>query len=445
LVLGGLPYERRSHDVERCSVAFSSTFFRRGRHYPEAMVSLFRPAITLAGNVVVLSALLAGCGRGSEGGAVDGGTGGFSGANPIATGGGGAVATGSGGNASKGNGGTQNTTSSGGAPISQAGAANNAGSAGTAGTRGTAGTTSPDAGSPSADAGRRTPLGHSVGCSKKQPASDSSNDFVEHDVTVTGVDPAFVSAHPPQGGSWSARSYYVRLPAGYDSAKAYPLSIGGGGCGNTDGTSGSSGGLSALPKGEKDAIQVGLNYMYPQGAGACFADDFVNTPDLPYFDSVLAELESNYCVDRDRVFVDGFSSGAWETYLLGCARAGIVRGIGTAEGGLRMARPACAQTPVAAILVAGLQDTENPIGPLMPPGKNDSLGSAPARDDILARNGCVGTTTTPWDPAYPACVKYTGCPADYPVVWCAIDAGHTDGGNISSTGFWKFWSALPSP
>jgi len=145
------------------------------------------------------------------------------------------------------------------------------------------------------------------------------------------------------------------------------------------------------------------------------------------------------------VFVDGFSSGAWEAYLLGCARAGVVRAIGTAEGGLRMTRPPCTQSKVAAILVAGLNDTENPIGPLDPPGKNDSLGSAPARDDILMRNGCVGHDTEAWDASYPGCVKYIGCPDAYPVVWCAIDAGHTDGGDISRTGFWKFWSSLPAP
>ena len=301
-----------------------------------------------------------------------------------------------------------------------------------------------DAGARPPDAGDRIPRGKSEGCGKPPPSGESSTNFVKHDIAVTEVDPAFIAAHPASGGgSWAARTFYLRLPNGYDPTKPYPLSIGGGGCGNTDGTSGSSGGLAALPNGQKEAIEVGLNYMYPEGAGACFADDYVNTPDLPYFDAILAELEARYCIDRDRVFVDGFSSGAWEAYLLGCARAGVVRGIGTAAGGLRKTRPPCTDSPVAAILVAGLQDTENPIGPLPPPGKNDSLGSAPARDDILMRNGCVGMGTTPWDPKYPACVKYTGCPEAYPVVWCAIDAGHGNGGDISATGFWKFWSALP--
>jgi len=247
------------------------------------------------------------------------------------------------------------------------------GSAGSISTNGGAGAagaaTSLDAGAGAPDAGTRTRRGKSAGCGKPAPSAYSSMNFVKHDVAVTGVDPAFIAAHPPSGGgSWSARTFYLRLPNGYDPARPYPLTIGGSGCGNTDGTSGNSGGLATLPGGQKEAIQIGLNYMYPEGAGACFSDDYPNTPDLPYFDAILARLEADYCVDRDRVFVSGFSSGAWETYLLGCARAGVVRGIGTAAGGLRETRPPCTDSPVAAILVAGLQDMENPIGPLPPPG-----------------------------------------------------------------------------
>jgi len=369
--------------------------------------------------------------------ATDGGSIGTGGVQSGGGGGGGAGNHGVGGATHAGSGGAPHMTGSGGAVAGNAG-------------HGGSGSSSTDAGSmleasASIDAGPRPPSGHSAGCGKQHPAQDSADDFTKHDVAVTGVDPAFIQAHPANAGSWTDRTYYVRLPADYDASKAYPLTIGGGGCGNTDGTSGSGGGLSALPNGQKLAIQVGLNYVYPENAGACFADDYVNTPDLPYFDAVLADLEANYCVERGQVFVDGFSSGAWETYLLGCARAGTVRGSGTAAGGLRMTRPACSEFPVAAILVAGRDDMENPIGPLEPPGKNDSLGSAPARDDILSRNGCVGTDTQPWDAAYPKCVKYSGCPVAYPVVWCAINAGHGDGGDISRNGFWKFWSSLPAP
>ena len=53
----------------------------------------------------------------------------------------------------------------------------------------------------------------------------------------------------------------------------------------------------------------------------------------------------------------------------------------------------------------------------------DSYGNAPARDELLMRNGCVGRDTAPYDTKYPACVKYTGCPAAYPVVWCEFKGG----------------------
>jgi hypothetical protein len=93
-------------------------------------------------------------------------------------------------------------------------------------------------------------------------------------------------------------------------------------------------------------------------------------------------------------------------------------------------------------MVEGLQDTANPIGPLTTP-QDDSYGSAPARDEILKRNGCVGTATTMWDAAFPLCVKYTGCPEKYPVVWCAINAGHSVDASYCYAGIWKFWTSLP--
>lgn len=335
--------------------------------------------------------------------------------------------------------GTAGATSSAGA-TSMAGATSSAGATGSAGAAGGPATGHYD-----------TPHGNSAGCGMGAPAGDSPTKFVMHTVEVTGVDPAFITANPPSTEApwtWTHRNYFVRLPANYDPSKPYPISIGGGGCGG-NGESGNGGGLSAFNQGETEVIQVGLSYVWPKNAGACFADDYANTPDAPYFDAVLADLEAHYCVDKGRVFVDGYSSGAWETYMLGCARAGVVRAIGTAAGGLRITRPECTKVPIAAMMLNGLQDDENPIGPLTTP-KNDSYGSAPARDDILMRNGCTGSASADWDPDYPGCVKYTGCPPEFPVVWCAYADGHGNGNpkgathSYSGEGFWKFWQSLPA-
>ncbi|HTA92329.1 MAG TPA: hypothetical protein VK745_22280 [Polyangiaceae bacterium] len=359
---------------------------------------------------------------------------------------GGSAQSGSG-NATAGSSSVAGSTSIAGSSAASGGATGSAGSMSSAGSTSVAGSVG-SAGSTST-AHYDTPRGQSAACGMAAPAADNSNTFVEHDIDVTGVDPAFIAANPPQSPApwtWTHRNYFVRLPANYDPTKAYPISMGGGGCGSGDGKSGNGGGLTAYSKGETSVIQVGLSYVWT--GGACFEDDYVNTPDIPYFDAVLADLEAHFCVDKSKIYVDGYSSGAWETYMLGCARAGVVRAIGTAAGGLRITRPPCTTVPIAAMMLNGLQDEENPIGPLTTP-MNDSYGSAPARDDILMRNGCIGTDNQPWDPDYPGCVKYTGCPEEFPVVWCAYTDGHGDGNpagakfSYSGQGFAKFWASLP--
>jgi len=158
----------------------------------------------------------------------------------------------------------------------------------------------------------------------------------------------------------------------------------------------------------------------------CFADAGTDTPEVAYFDAVLADAAKKYCIDMSKVFVSGYSSGAWEALLMGWARAGVVRGIASEAGGLRNNRPPGANKPVAALMIATNGDTENPINIQPGDAKGVSLGalgSGQARDEILARNGCTGTTTATWDAQYPLCQKYTGCPAAYPVVWCLMNTG----------------------
>jgi hypothetical protein len=127
------------------------------------------------------------------------------------------------------------------------------------------------------------------------------------------------------------------------------------------------------------------------------------------------------------------------------------------------------------MMVTGTGDGTNPIGPLVAGtpypatgtalltgpqvtetiGWLDSYGSAPERDDILQRNGCVGTATAVYDPAYPQCLKYTGCPTNYPVVWCPL-IGVTHGyetatsngvnyvlGSTDNPLLWGFLRSLP--
>jgi poly(3-hydroxybutyrate) depolymerase len=266
-----------------------------------------------------------------------------------------------------------------------------------------------------------------------------------------------VAAKTNAGEDFTKRDYSIELPANYDPTTPYPVFYGGGGCGGNPPQMGDGFGV-----GETGAIKVGLSYV-----STCFADGgtscagsvaneplCVNGPELPYFRAVVAQVESQFCVDLGNEFVGGYSSGGWEAMTLGCGAANILRGFVSDEGGKREHRPPCTG-PIAALMVAGEADAVNPIGPLATIDTNlDSFGSAPERDELLVRNGCVGTATTMYDPKYPDCVKYTGCPAAYPVVWCPLPgAGHNNSsdGNVNySSGnvpgdplMWKFLSTLP--
>jgi polyhydroxybutyrate depolymerase len=265
------------------------------------------------------------------------------------------------------------------------------------------------------------------------------------------------------------RNYALQLPQNYQQGTAYPLVLEGGGCagGNTE-----SGGGFSVGQPANAAIQVGLSYVSSAQNGRCFADGglacasnpadaggpstggaaslplCVNNPEMAYINAVIADIESKYCIDKGNVFIGGYSSGAWESMTMGCALADKIRAIGTADGGIRLHRPTCVG-PVAALMMAGQIDTVNPIGPIPPAQYTpylDSTGSGPERDDILSRNGCVGTATTPYE-TYANCVQYTGCPAAFPVVWCDIPGvGHVNPGNGAAPPFsiyWNFFSKLP--
>jgi poly(3-hydroxybutyrate) depolymerase len=387
-------------------------------------------------------------GTGTTGSAGTTGSGGTTGsAGTTAAGGttGSAGTTGSGGTT-----GSAGTTAAGGTTGS---AGTGAGQAGTGG--GQAGTGGGQAGT----GGTALP-GRTAGCEMPPPNNDSSTTFVKHDIMVTGVDQGYINSHTLVAGNgaytFTNRNYYLRLPPNYDPSVAYGLAFGGGGCGG-NATVGQEGGY--LPGTNRNNwIQVSMSYVPTQGAtnatnpGACFADSGTNTPEVAYFDAILKEVSAKYCVNAKNVVVSGYSSGAWEAFLMGYARAGVVRGIATEAGGMRLNRPAGSGKPVAAFIVTTKGDNTNPAD--LTPGSTTSvalgaLGVNQARDEILTRNGCTDkVTTAKWtdDARFPLCVKYTGCPANYPVVYCVPDTGGHYPAHPPYTpdGMYKFLSELPA-
>ena len=277
------------------------------------------------------------------------------------------------------------------------------------------------------DAGHVMP---STGCG--MPPNQVVMNYVEYKETVTL--PAGTNA------LWANRDYFVWLPSGYDPNRAYTTVFLGPGCGGT--------GDQVVPvqmASTTNAILVGLDPDPPAEGRQCFNTESPTTPEVPYFDETLKEVEAKFCIDTSRVFIAGFSSGAWLADTLGCVRAGVIRGQGTAAGELQGGLT-CSGQPIAAMMNHDMGDGSNSY--------SQDFGGA--RAAIAMRNGCT-TTTMPYDPGITTddkdlmghpilCVEYQGCKPGYPLVWCPTTGyGHSDqtASGLSDIGWWKFWETLP--
>lgn len=124
-------------------------------------------------------------------------------------------------------------------------------------------------------------------------------------------------------GAGRARTYLVRIPAGYDPDTRYPLVFVFHGSAG-DGAQAAAWGLQNAAGAASSAVFVFPNGMPYQNLGVGW-DDSANGYDLPFFDRMLSDLEAGYCIDTTRIFAAGFSWGADFTIALACARGEKLR------------------------------------------------------------------------------------------------------------------------
>lgn len=343
----------------------------------------------------------------TSGGAAGSGTGGAGGGGSVTLAGGGAG--GAAGSSSAGDAGSAALGGAGATAGGNAGAGGNVGAGGgSSGAGGSAG---------------GAPEVKSLGCGKAAPAEFTPEMYIRKSLPDV--------AKTKKGAE---RVYELRLPKNYDMNRAYPVVFEDHGCDGSipfhiEKATGTDAIVVALRAGDNQDN----NYM-----GGCFATgpNDAQLTEVPYFDAVVTTIELNLCVDKSKLYMEGYSSGSWLTNLLGCVRANVIRGQGNATGGLPKV-PAECQGPIAAMLVHDDTDTMNTIQEGMK-----------ARDRIKAINGCTDETMPyQWDVnpnTMSTCVAYQGCKAGYPLIWCPThNKGHSDQVPITTVGLWKFWSSLP--
>jgi len=224
-----------------------------------------------------------------------------------------------------------------------------------------------------------------------------------------------------------AGDFIISVPSDYSAETAYPLGFAFHGynrthaeCKATD----CAGFQSVM--GEK-AILV---YMKSFTDG--WEQEEIRDQNADFFEGVLDLVLDELCVDENRVFIAGTSSGASFSNVLACRFGDRLLASAPVAGNLPEDEGCVGQ--VAVVAIHGIDD----------PHVTFESGER-ARDFFLSQNGCSSTTipelpqvhaeiraSRDIDETNQKCVDYQGCDAGYPVRWCE----HSEGGYDDSTHGW---------
>ena len=265
-----------------------------------------------------------------------------------------------------------------------------------------------------------------------QPSTQPSTSTPPQTSTPTQASPPPVgyvqSTHIPISGH--DRTYAMYVPASYDAAKAYPIIA----------VLHGDGGTGALMRGAfglEAAAADGAIFVYPDGTNHTWkqADKAETNEDFFFFDAMIARTSDRYRVDSKRIFVTGFSSGAYMTNQLGCFRGGTIRAIAPMSGGGpydavgghydAQGNLQCNGKPVAALMIHGDVDNTVPI--------NEGQKS-------LSHWSSVNQCTQPFPQDGSDACKTTACAQ--PVTFCTV---HGKGHQIwaeAPTRVWQFFSSF---
>lgn len=247
----------------------------------------------------------------------------------------------------------------------------------------------------------------SAGCGKTAPSSPARGDAVKVDV----------------GGA--ERSFVRFIPKSYDASRSYPLVFVFHGMG-ADGPA-MADYIKMQDYAAGDAVVV-----FPSATNGRW--DTKGPSDLTFFDAVVKDVGATACIDEQRVFVLGFSMGAYMVNYLACNRAEAVRAFAAADGGFAGDAARCGKT--AGLVYHRTEDDDEVIAN----GKK-------ARDTWLAINGCSSSAKPVTDFGFSGlgCSTYEGCPASAPIVWCE-DTAHSpykhDLRDVYRTPIWRWFAQL---
>lgn len=246
--------------------------------------------------------------------------------------------------------------------------------------------------------------------------------------------------------------YIVSLPQAYDPAKPYPLGFAfhGRTRSHKDCQDADCSGFQRVMSDE--AVLVYMQSLREPGAtGSGWERPEERAGNLQFFEQVLGQIESEYCVDEQRIFLAGTSSGGAFANLLGCLHGDRFLAIAPVSGFLKDA-PSCVGAP-AALVIHGIDDSHVTFD-----------RGEQARENYRRRSGCSEATSPPLREMHAqvrsardqkpsgetlACVDYADCAKGSPLRWCEHSYGGWDNSThgwpaVGGQVIWDFVKALPA-
>jgi polyhydroxybutyrate depolymerase len=296
----------------------------------------------------------------------------------------------------------------------------------------------------------------------------------------------------------SPRTIQVHLPSEYSKRKRYPVVL------VLHGMGGDASLIARISHFNKTADQFGFIVVYPNsregrwtavpdagvrsiggfGRRRSILDDMNRLPspndvggnplnELPFFNEMLDQIESEYSVDVSRIYATGFSDGAFMDFRLGCQMAGRIAAIATVGAILPTSlAESCSNWAWRGVPLLMMNGTDDPMVPyrgrlsasvgfyLLPAreslkewAKINDCGQKPARDTIEPRtNGGLETRVD----------TYTDCKDGATTMLYSIEKGgntwpggeqyiparfigKTNDDLDASEIIWKFFAAHPMP
>jgi hypothetical protein len=174
-------------------------------------------------------------------------------------------------------------------------------------------------------------------------------------------------------------------------------------------------------------------FAAPQGINNAWPDTgrsrTMGGQDIAFTKALVDELTGKLCVDRSRMFAEGFSMGGSMSYAIACALPELVRAVVVHSGGP----------------MSGCVQHTKPVPYFMTHGTTDNVCTypdygVPQINEFAMLNGCMPHAMPTPSGTTPACVDFMGCMPSSPTRACIFVGGHTPSpsGNWVPKESWQF-------